>query len=176
VTTPVRSAGPALGAGDVRTAERADDIRTHIITKDFITMPLSRIPLSVFTLALAASIGCGKSDGPRVTTHPASGKISINGEAPVGATISFHSPQAADPKSAPKAIVEKDGTFKVTTYQKSDGAPPGDYTATVAWYKITPEGVRGDDVVPKQYSNSATSPIKVSIKPGSNEIPPIEIR
>src|SRR5687767_1729557 len=114
---------------------------------------------SLFALSVASLIGCGSSDEPRVAVHPVSGKISVGGESPVGAQIILHQAGAAqERKFSPTAKVAKDGTFKVTSYQSGDGAPEGEYVATVVWYKVTDGGVRGDDVVPKKYSSAETSP------------------
>jgi hypothetical protein len=125
--------------------------------------------------ALLLCLGCS-SDEKRVTVHPVTGKISVGGEAPVGAQIVLHSVSPSiDAKLAPTAKVQKDGTFKVSSYQSGDGAPEGEYVATISWYKITEGGVRGDDVVPKKYSSAETSPIKISVKSGSNEVPPIDV-
>ena len=37
----------------------------------------------------------------------------------------------------PVGIVLDDGSFKVTAYDPGDGAPQGDYVATIQWFKIT---------------------------------------
>jgi hypothetical protein len=78
----------------------------------------------------------------------------------------------------PIGVVNKDGSFTVTAYEPGDGAPPGDYVATVQWFKMV-HGAGGagpgPNVLPAKYARPDSSPIRVSVKEGSTEIPPIEI-
>jgi hypothetical protein len=77
----------------------------------------------------------------------------------------------------PSGKVQKDGTYKISVYGDGDGAPAGDYVATVVWYKLLPNGSgAGPNVVPAEYADAKTSPVKVTVKEGQNEVPPIEIK
>ena len=54
----------------------------------------------------------------------------------------------------------------------------GDYVVTVQWFKlVTDDGGSGagPNVMPKEYASPTTSPVKVSVKGGPTEIPPIAI-
>ena len=90
----------------------------------------------VFCVALASLAlllpSCGKR---RKVVYPVHGKIVDNLDKPaVGATIVFHPVDANDPDPArPIGNVEEDGSFTLTTYEKGDGAPAGDYIATIEW-------------------------------------------
>ena len=122
---------------------------------------------------MITAIGCGEPK--KVAVHPVSGKISVGGEAPLGAQIVLHGATAEGQKFVPAATVEKDGSFKISSYGSGDGAPEGEYTATIAWFKVTEDGARGPDVVPAKYGKKETSPIKISVKPGNNDVPPIDV-
>jgi hypothetical protein len=88
------------------------------------------LPIAII---LAAVAGCTPSNRQKV--YPVSGAIFLNGEPAVGARV-FFSPaeDPANPRALrPFAIVENDGSFRLTTYTKYDGAPAGDYVVIVTW-------------------------------------------
>ena len=121
-----------------------------------------------------ASVGCGES---WLEVVPASGTVKVDGKSPEGAHIVLHpkSPVGTEP-IAPTGTVKPDGSFVITTYQAGDGAPPGEYVATVQWYQIDKDGIVGPNVIPKEYSTPQTSPIKVTVKgDGPTTIEPISI-
>jgi hypothetical protein len=129
---------------------------------------------------LLASTLAGCSGEARVPVHPVAGKVSFNGQVPEGAQVVLHPRgHTLPPDVVAQGIVRNDGSFKVGVYQADDGAPPGDYVATVQWFKVVASeggGGRGPNVIPKTYSDPATSPIQVSVKEGANSLPPIEIK
>jgi hypothetical protein len=123
------------------------------------------------------SVGCGDSE-VRVPVFPVTGKVTYQGQTPVGAQIVLHPVKYTGPDSVtPIGTVLEDGSFKVTAYDPGDGAPQGDYVATVQWFKMSKElNGPGPNVIPKKYSDPATSPIKVTVAGGGpTEIPPITI-
>ena len=78
----------------------------------------------------------------------------------------------------PSAKIGQDGTFSLTTYVADDGAPAGEYTATIQWNKLVKKGPdysAGPNVVPKQYAARETSPWKINVQSKSNELAPINI-
>ena len=121
------------------------------------------IALMVGLVAIMALAGCDVT-----------GTIKVDGQIPVGAKLLLCpvTPQGPD-AVLPTANVKPDGSFVVTTYKSGDGAPPGEYVVTVAWYKIDKDGAVGPNVIPEQYANPKTSPIKVTItSPGPTTIEP----
>ncbi|MFO0951873.1 MAG: hypothetical protein U0835_12120 [Isosphaeraceae bacterium] len=65
--------------------------------------------------------------------------------------------------SRPSGKVSEDGTFQLTTYEAGDGAPAGEYTATLQWNKLVKRGndfVAGPDIVPPAYTSPEQSPGK----------------
>lgn len=136
----------------------------------------------VMLLALPVLVGCQKADPPKIAVFPVSGKVTlVGGEIPAGARLVFHAVNPSDPLQAgvaPTAIVAQDGTYKVGSYEKEDGAPAGEYKVTITWEKLieTPEEVyNGPNVLPVDYSKEATTPVTVTVQSGPTEVPPIAI-
>lgn len=133
----------------------------------------------LFSLALcmaALCMGCG--DDWRADTYPARGTITINGEPPEGAVVTFY-PVGEDVdqrKSKPWAIVNADGSYTLQTYEQEDGAPAGEYQVTIKWpWDVTDMAQAMTDRLGKAYSNPESSEWKFTIAEDDNELPPIEI-
>lgn len=71
-------------------------------------------------------VGCSGSSNPPV---PVSGKVLLNKKPVDGAVITFLS---KDGGRSASARTEADGSFKLTTVNTGDGAPPGEYVVTIA--------------------------------------------
>ena len=128
--------------------------------------PLRQFWPSLFLLASAAAlVGCGES---WVEVFPVSGTVKVDGQAPQGAQIVLHPVTPAGPDAvAPTGSVNADGSFAITSYTTGDGAPPGEYTATIQWYKFDEKlGGPGGNVLPPEYATPKTTPIKVSVQAG----------
>lgn len=126
---------------------------------------------------LLITTGCGEK---WATVFPASGSVKFNGKPPAGARLVLHAVNPPGEDSglvvSPTARVKDDGTFEVTSYQMGDGAAPGEYVVTIEWYQIDKEGNVGPNVIPKQYANPQTSPLKVTINDGGpTTLDPIDI-
>jgi hypothetical protein len=135
--------------------------------------------LALLAALTPALVGCGRSE-PRVPVVAVTGKVSFQGQAPAGAQIVLHSVSPkADSQVAPSGTVKDDGTFQISAYDQADGAPPGEYVATIQWFRIVQTeggGGRGPNVLPATYSDPATSPIKVKVENSATQLDPIEIR
>jgi hypothetical protein len=141
---------------------------------------LSKPSFTIYGLLLVApllTVGC--SSEKKVPVFPVSGKISYEGQVPAGAQVVLH-PQGhtLPPDVVATGNVQPDGTFKIGVYDAADGAPAGDYVATVQWFKVVEQeggGARGPNVIPEKYSKPDQSPLRISVKSGANEIPPVNI-
>ena len=137
--------------------------------------PTSRIPISLpaLLIALTAS-GCGR--GWEADTHPASGRISVNGQAPAGALVQLHpvGPAPDERNSRPWGLVAEDGTFALSTYEAGDGAPAGEYAVTVTW-PDDPTVPSMTDRLGFRYADPGRSSWKVTIDEGENALPTIEL-
>jgi hypothetical protein len=139
---------------------------------------------------LSQVVGCGGADD-REPTYPVQGAIRFQGEPASGAFVVFHregSPVTQGPAKSegttaepinPSAQVNPDGSFLVTTFRGGDGAPAGDYRVTVQWHKSilqddTP--VAGPNVLPPEYGDPKTTPLKVTVKPEANTVEPWTIQ
>ena len=138
--------------------------------------------LGLVLLAALSLSGCGPSDPPKVQVFPVTGKVKLSsGEVPVGARVLLHATtrsEALPAGIAPSGNVQADGSFKIGVYTADDGAPPGEYKATIEWFKlvVTPEeSYQGPNVLPANYSDPAQTPVSVTVQAGPTEIPPIEI-
>lgn len=125
-------------------------------------------------------VGCDSGYVAPVETFETVGKATFKGQPIEGATLILH--RQGDPLTdvpAPSARVNADGTFATTTFASEDGAPAGEYVATVEWRKQVQ--VRGDwsygpNLLPAAYADPGKSPLKFTIAEGENVLPPIEIR
>jgi hypothetical protein len=81
--------------------------------------------------------------------------------------------------TAATGVVQADGHFEASIYSDGGGVPPGDYVVTVQWFKVaeSPGGVgRGPNVLPKQFADPDSTPLKVTVVPGKvTAIEPIVI-
>ena len=103
--------------------------------------------------------------------------MNFQGKPPAG-TSRFAACECRDAETVfPQGQVQPDGSFSITSYDVGDGAPQGDYVAVIHWYKFDKDrGGPGPNVIPATYTNPKTSPIKVSVNSGPNNIPPITIK
>lgn len=135
---------------------------------------LSKGVITSIVLTLIVLSGCSEK---RIEVFPVTGKVTFAGQIPSGAQIVLHAVNRTEPCDvAPSATVKPDGTFAISAYEQGDGAPAGEYVATVHWFKIIPkDGTAGPNVIPALYTSAKTSPIKISVKDGATVVPPITI-
>ena len=137
----------------------------------------TRVFIIALLPALIAASGCAEKQVP---VFPVSGKVSYKGKPPVGAIVVLHALNVDDTSDvAPSGTVKSDGSFAITVYEPDDGAPQGDYVATIQWRRMVngPGGSgAGPNVLPPTYASPKTSPIKVSVGNGPVEVPPITIK
>ena len=105
--------------------------------------------------------GCGSGEQPRLPVVPVSGKVLIDGQAPVQAEIRLRPdvplPDPGKRSIEPYAIVKEDGTFLVGTYLTDDGAPLGEYSLFLVWPTITVDGVE-EIVGPDRFKGQFNKP------------------
>lgn len=103
-------------------------------------------------------------------TFPVTGRLTLDGKPLAGATVAFHAYNEKTEKHAHVADGRTDelGRFTVSTYAKFDGAPAGEYVATVV---KAPKGFVNEEapqpaknVLPERYATPTQSPLKVTIK------------
>jgi hypothetical protein len=132
-------------------------------------------------IGLAATLGTGgcARDEARAPVFPVHGQVRFKGAPAPGAFLVFHPLEdAGDEPLRPTGLVAPDGSFALTTYDKDDGAPPGDYAVTVEWRKLVTKGEdaeAGPNILPDRYGRPETTPLKVTIAEEPNDLPPLEV-
>lgn len=72
---------------------------------------------------------------------------------------------------SPRGNIQPDGTFVLTTYRPDDGAPAGEYRAIIMpWAPPADEGNYRPPIVEERLLSFQTTPLRVTIKPGPNEL------
>jgi hypothetical protein len=145
-------------------------------------MRLRTLFAALLTVGVAGSlVGCGsRAADDRLTTVPVSGTVHFKGKPIPGALVTLHPKTPLEGNApTPRATVGPDGKFEVTTYLSRDGAPQGDYTVTVHWYKpVVKQGelVAGPNVIPPRYQRPQTSDLSVSVRADTAQLNPIVLR
>lgn len=109
-------------------------------------MRVSRVRLLIVGLSLAGLCGCGSG---RPKTVAVKGTVTYNGDPVEGASVVFFKEQGAPATGETDA----DGVFVLTTFERHDGAVPGDYVVTVAKMESAPDRT-GDDRFPEKSSST----------------------
>ena len=104
----------------------------------------------------------------RKPTHPVRGQAFFEGVPAVGAQVLLQ-PSAKDGIRA-LGVVEADGSFTLSTYTAQDGAAAGEYTAVLTWREKDAKGKLGANQLPAKYATPTTSPLRVTIQAGVNEV------
>jgi predicted phosphodiesterase len=105
---------------------------------------------------------------------PVSGIVVFEGKPTSGATVVFHK---MDAKGKPyrarigDALTDKNGEFRISSEVSNDGVPAGEYAVVVVWDDIfiDSETTPTNNRLPKKYSSSDTTPLKVTVKEGQKE-------
>lgn len=82
--------------------------------------------------ALLAAAACG-GDYPKA--YPVSGKVLVNGQPAKDCQVTLvrtGGPDLATP-ATPNGVTDDKGEFRLTSYTANDGAPEGEYVATIEW-------------------------------------------
>lgn len=115
-----------------------------------------------------------------VAVHPVQGKVILDGQPLANAAIVLH--RVGDPKFPknlhPRGKATGDGTFRLETFDPADGAPEGEFVATVFLteeVEVDGEKQAGPNVLPTVYSRPETSPLKLKITSATKELQPLEL-
>jgi hypothetical protein len=140
----------------------------------------SRTASVVVGLTLIALFLWVRSSTPSVAVYPVKGKVIMEGVALPQASVVLHPvgksklPQGL----SPRATAREDGSFTVATFARADGAPEGEFVATVHLLKqviVDGDSIPGPNVLPEVYSRPETSPFRVSINRDTKELAVLEL-
>jgi len=143
---------------------------------------------TVVALVAFTIVGCGES---KPTTYPVSGVVTYKGQPVEGATVGFSSTDADTQPAV--GLTDAQGKYTLTTFEKDDGALPGEFTIHVFKYDRKPtvpamdtSGVQVDEMpddykpeemaeepppkhlLPEKYSAPHSTPLKTTIQAGEN--------
>ncbi|MFM7035303.1 MAG: hypothetical protein ACKOYJ_09035 [Planctomycetia bacterium] len=137
---------------------------------------LAIVGLGLVTVCVVPAVVFLTRPKPPCELYPVRGSLVFGKTVPVGARIVLTPQEGGWPyDSFPTATVGKDGSFRVSTFGKEDGAPAGTYVATVQWFPIASDGTVGRNALPKRYASPNTSPLTVSVSLESTSLPPLRI-
>lgn len=120
------------------------------------------------TLAvLAGLVGCGGGK-----TAPVNGRVKLKDGSDVsvlaGYALTF---EAEEGKTSAVGEVDRDGTFKLSTFGANDGAMPGKYRVAInPPNNPDPDEPPTRSKLPARYANLETSGLTAEVKPGQNNI------
>jgi hypothetical protein len=116
-----------------------------------------------------------------VAVQMVQGSARWNGQPMAGAKVELHPrPGSSLPANVrPTALVDASGNYKLSTFETADGAPLGDYIATVVWTK--PVVVRGEthigpNLIPVVFSQPQRSPLRITITDDTTTLPPLDLK
>jgi hypothetical protein len=140
----------------------------------------SVISIAFLSAAFALLAGCG--DG-KVTRFPVTGSVLIDGTPADGAMVIFCPTQGSEEvmKLRPFGYTGPDGKFELTTVDKADGSPAGDYKVLIQWpakqgMDARDGGNLGPDRLRGRYMNLETTQLTAKIEEGPTNLPPFNLK
>lgn len=126
-------------------------------------------------LIFSGIAGCGNevnsNKGLKVKpTMRVTGKVLVDGTAPETPVVVKAYPEgvAAQDQAPSSGGTGADGLFELSTYNKGDGLPAGDYKLTFVWTELRLGGAAlggaPSDKLGGQYADSKTTPFTVTVK------------
>ncbi len=121
-------------------------------------------------VCITALASCGKKDTNRKETIPVTGEVYVDGKPAAMLQITCYPVTGMD-KEQPtitQAVTDKDGKFKLSTYEEGDGAPVGEYKLTFVWQKFDAFAARysGPDKLGGRYSDPNSSQVTLKVEKG----------
>lgn len=130
--------------------------------------------------ALLFLLGC--SYGPALPVcYPVTGKVLLNNQPVAEAMVVLHQVGVkTDSFPLPVAVTDAQGNFALTTLQTGDGAPVGDYVATVVRRQPMQSGDEinrsGANELPPKYAEPTTSGLVVKVAAEATKLPPFQLQ
>ena len=138
---------------------------------------LSRCVRFLVVAGLVVSLAsCGRGD--RKAIYPVHGKVLFQGKAAEGAQVTLVPLDDDANMPRPGAQVKRNGSFRLSTYASYDDAPAGSYAVTIVYRspekKVDGENA-GPDLLRGMYGDARTTPLRIEIKEGPNELEPFNL-
>ena len=124
-------------------------------------------PVGLALVLLVCLVGCGESK-----TAPINGKVKFKDGSDVsvlaGYSLTF---EAEGGKTSAVGELDRDGTFKLSTFGANDGAVPGKYRVAInPPNNPDPDKPPTKSKLPAKYANLDSSGLTAEVKPGQNNI------
>jgi hypothetical protein len=136
--------------------------------------------LLALTVGLLATTLASCRQGDARPVCPAGGKVLYQGKPAEWAQVALVSLDDNNPdKPKPGGQVGADGTFRLSTFASYDGAPPGKYAVLIVYPSPTKKNDNenvGPDLLRGRYANPNTTPFKVEVKEGVNDLGTLEVK
>lgn len=134
---------------------------------------------STFALVSAMVLsGCsGEPDAtslPNETLHPVKGKVVTPDDKPVTEGEITFVPVKTTSRAA-SGKIGADGSFTLKSGEQGEGAAAGEYRVKISSTLTTGTGKSLKRVVPLEYEDEDASQLKITVKEGSNDLPPIKV-
>jgi hypothetical protein len=162
-----------------REDRKNDPVESHFILRFIRAIRVIRgqsswILLGGLCLILPA---CKGEESKRLDLYPVEGKVLYAGKPAAGAQVWLHpveKGELGDPR--PHGMVQRDGSYALSTYAKDDGAPAGAYRPIVIWTKASKfrGDHEGESLLPPHYQDPLNSGLPVLVvKEGRTILPPL---
>lgn len=141
--------------------------------------------LALSLVMIAFITGCESSD--QFETFKAEGNVTLNGK-PLADAHVWLVPREKPHQDAivvvrPQGRTGQDGKFVLTTYLQNDGAPEGQYDAIILHGANDPDAAPEEssmkptrNSVPMKYKDAKTSGLLITIKNGTDNVIPLDLK
>jgi len=113
-------------------------------------------------------VGC--SGGRDEPVYPTRGQVLLDGQPLSEALVAVHRLDVQ--QRSLTARTDSTGWFELTTHEPGDGAPVGEYAATVEYRELVQEGDEptrsGRNLLPARYADPAASGLRCNVRAGEN--------
>lgn len=137
------------------------------------------LALAATMLLLAAALaGCSRPAGP--PCFPVRGTVIHDGKPLAEVMVVLHPlTPPTDPFPLPLGYTDGQGKFQLQTLNPGDGAPAGEYAITLELRELRRSGEEmtrdGKNLLPSRYATPKTTPLRVTVVEGPNEVPAIAV-
>jgi hypothetical protein len=132
-------------------------------------------PLAVGLVALTAA-ACSKGPGPAPSAsalHPVGGRVLVGGKPAEGVQVTLYPLNHYHDADAPHpyGTTDGDGRFHLHTGADQEGAPNGQYVATLVW----PTGAGGPDRLGGAFAEPSGTGLTAVIEDATTDLPAFEV-
>ncbi len=112
---------------------------------------------------------CNSRDPNWKETFPATGEVYVDGQPAARLRVTCVDVNGMDKENptTSSATTDEEGKFEISTYEKGDGLPEGEYALTFMWGELNSiSGYGGPDKLKNKYSDPKKSEHKFTVEEG----------